>query len=282
MHEEVNTVMMKLAAATTTSEPPLPVSLLSGSLPAKAVRAAELGYRGLELLVLDPDRESAEKVKQELAACNLEVAALGTGAQLFTGKLSLIAADAAGERAAFARLEKLIRFAAACGTSLVTLGSFRGRLAWGGEGARRRLEDILRRAADQAAGQGVKIALEPLNRYETDWISTTAEGKELIRRLDHPALGLLLDTFHMNIEDPDIGAAVRLAGEDLFHVHLGDSNRLSPGQGHFDFAGFLQALRETGYRGWLSAELLALPDPDTAARRTAAAMRPLLLPAAGA
>ncbi len=276
-------MMMKLAATTVTAEVPVPVpvSLFNGAFSAKAARAAALGYQGLELLVLDPDRLSSEQIKQVLFAHNLEIAALGTGAQLFVDKLSLIAGDAEDERRAFTRFSKIIAFTAACGAPLITLGSFKGRLDWGGSGARQRLEGILCQAADLAAEQGVKLALEPLNRYETDFIITTAEGKALVRRLDHPALGLLLDTFHMNIEDPDIDAAVRLAGEDLFHVHLGDSNRLAPGQGHFDFVGILHALRKIDYRGYLSAELLARPDPDTAARQTAEAMRALLSAAAG-
>ena len=83
----------------------------------------------------------------------------------------------------------------------------------------------------------------------------------------------MLDTFHMNIEDAVIVDSVRQAASCLWHVHVGDSNRLSAGKGHFDFAGMIQTLNEVGYDGYMSAEHLPLPDPDTAARETVEYLR---------
>lgn len=266
---------MKLAAVITTPEVPVavPVALLSGSFVERLDKAAELGYDGVELMTLDPERFDVAHVARQIRDRGLEVAALGTGAQFLVDRLTLIAGEPDTERRAFARMQKLVEFATECGSPLVTIGSFRGKLAWGGEGAGNRLVDILRRSAEVAGQHGVRIALEPLNRYETDFILTAAEGMDLVRLIDHPAFGLLLDTFHMNIEEPDLAGSVHTAGERLWHVHLGDSNRLPPGGGHFDFGLVVQALREIGYSGYLSAELLALPDPDTAARLTIEAMR---------
>jgi sugar phosphate isomerase/epimerase len=120
--------------------------------------------------------------------------------------------------------------------------------------------------------------LEPLNRYESDIIHNTAEGLAFLEEVGHSHLGLLLDTFHVNIEEPSLYDCFRqaLTARRLWHVHLGDSNRLPPGQGHLDFAGIVTALREGGYQAYLSAELLAQPDPDVAAVMTAEHMRRLL------
>ena len=111
------------------------------------------------------------------------------------------------------------------------------------------------------------LCLEPLNRYETGLIHTVAEGLELLERVGAGNLGLLLDTFHMNIEEPDLAVAIRTAGERLFHFHVADSNRWYPGAGHVDFGHLLVVMDEIGYTGYVSGEFMPLPDADTAAKR---------------
>jgi sugar phosphate isomerase/epimerase len=252
------------------------VALLSGSFSERLDKAVTLGCDGLELMVLDPDQLDASELAQELHARQLEVTAIGSGIQLFIDGLTLLAKDAATEGKAFQRFEKLVDFAAACGAPLVTIGSFRGKLAWGGDGAHQRLVETLRRCSETASANGIRVALEPLNRYESDIVNTAAEGMALAEEIDHPAFGLLLDTFHMNIEEPNIAGGIHTAAHRLWHVHLGDSNRWPPGRGHFDFARVVDTLRQVGYTDYLSAELLALPDPDTAATETMRAMRKLV------
>jgi sugar phosphate isomerase/epimerase len=80
----------------------------------------------------------------------------------------------------------------------------------------------------------------------------------------------------MNIEEPSIYASLIRAGESIIHFHLSDSNRWYPGAGHMDFAGIVDTLKALNYEGYLSAEILPLPDPDTCAVCTIAHMRPLL------
>jgi 5-keto-L-gluconate epimerase len=269
---------MRLATAITTPEVPIPVpvALLTGSFSERLDKARDLGYDGVELMVLDPARFDTDLVCRQIKERGLEAPAIGTGAQFLVDRLTLLAGDPAIEVRAFDRFRSLAAFAGQCGAPLVTIGSFRGKLAWGGPGARARLIATLRRCAEVAQSLGVRIALEPLNRYESDVVNNSAEGISLVHEVGHSALGLLLDTFHMNVEEPDIAGGFHLAAPSLWHVHLGDSNRLSPGEGHFDFAAAIRALRDLGYVGYLSAELLARPDPDTAAERTISAMRRLI------
>ena len=269
---------MKLALATQTSEVevPVPVALLSGTFEERLQKAACLGYDGVELLVVRPDELSAKEISVQVSKVGLEVAAIGTGAVYLVDKLTLLASDPEVSRRATARLNALIEFAAALGAPIVTIGSFRGRLAWaGGPEARDILVDILRGCAQKALEQGVHLALEPLNRYEADIVQTAAQGLALIEEVGHSHLGLLLDTYHVNIEESSLTEPFReaiMAGR-LCHVHLGDSNRLPPGQGHLDFPGIVDTLSEGGYPGYLSAELLPRPDPDAAAEATVRHMR---------
>ena len=97
--------------------------------------------------------------------------------------------------------------------------------------------------------------------------SRVADALEFLRPLRAQNIQLLCDLFHMNIEESDIAAALRLAGNKLGHVHFVDSNRLAPGFGHTDIAPIAQTLREIGYSGYVSAEVLPSPDGDAAARQ---------------
>lgn len=271
---------MRLALAVQTPEVTvtLPVALLSGSWPEKLDKAARLGLDGLELMTADPSGLNPGRMRAELEAHGLSAVAIGSGAAAMQAGLRLLHPDPALAAQAAGRLEALIAFAAEVGAPLVTIGSLRGRRAAAGADGRSQLAEILRRAADRAAAASVRLAIEPLNRYEADFIHTASEGLAFVEAVDHPALGLLLDTYHVNIEESswETPFVQLMRAGRLWHVHLGDNNRLPPGEGMIDFAALLHTLRRCGYAGALSAELLARPDPDTAARRTVEHLRPLL------
>lgn len=274
---------MKLALATPTPEvtAPVPVALLSGTFAERMQKASRLGYDGVELLVVRPDDLGADEIRTQVSDAGLEVAAIGTGAIYLVDKVTLLASDPNISRAAADRLEALINFAAAVGAPIVTIGSFRGRLAWaGGPQAREKLARVLRVGADTAMEQGVRLVLEPVNRYEGDIVHTAEEGLAFIREVGHSHLGLLLDTYHVNIEEASLTEPFRqsITAGRLWHVHIGDSNRLPPGQGHIDFPGIVATLSESGYQGYLSAELLPRPDPDAAAEATVRHMRQFVPP----
>lgn len=101
---------------------------------------------------------------------------------------------------------------------------------------------------------GAKIFLEPLNRYEDYLINTLADAVSVVEEVDSPAVVVIADTFHMSIEEGDIGEAIRSAGSRIEHVQLGDSGRLEPGNGHYDWPETLDALEAIGYEGWLAME----------------------------
>jgi sugar phosphate isomerase/epimerase len=152
---------------------------------------------------------------------------------------------------------------------------------WGGEtgvdreAARGYLVEALESLARVAAGHGVSLIYEPLNRYETNMANTIADGVALVESLEATNVVLLADLFHMNIEESNIAGALRAGGRHIGHVHFVDSNRRPPGCGHIDYAPIVDSLRQIGYAGFGSAEALPYPTPDEAAQRTIAAFRAL-------
>jgi D-psicose/D-tagatose/L-ribulose 3-epimerase len=118
----------------------------------------------------------------------------------------------------------------------------------------RRAVDGLKRAAEHAGGHGIRLAVEPLNRYETDLVNTVEQGLQLCAEVGSDAVGLLLDTYHVNIEEKSPGDAFRLAGERLFHIHACENDRGTPGTGHLEWADIFAALGDAGYRGQIVIE----------------------------
>jgi len=112
----------------------------------------------------------------------------------------------------------------------------------------------LQHLATYAQANALRLAIEPLNRFETDLVNTTAQGLSLVESVAHPALGLHLDTFHMNIEEKSLPGAIHLAGRSLFHLHVCGSDRGTPGRDHTDWLGIAGALLSTGYTGSLVIE----------------------------
>jgi len=271
---------MKLSLTLQTPEvpKPIPVALLTGTFEEKLAKAAHLGADGVELMTTDPTALDAATIRTSLQQHGLEVAAIGSGAVAFVSGLTLLHADMAEAARAETRLRQLIDFAAAVGCPLVTVGSFRGRLASVGIEGHERLASLLGDAAIYAQSHSVRMAIEPLNRYETDVVVNAEEGLAFVDKVGHPALGLLLDTYHVNIEETSWTEPFKrlMAAGRLWHVHLGDNNRWYPGYGLIDFPAIVTTLRQIGYGGYLSAELLAEPDPDTAAVETLTYMRSLL------
>ena len=272
---------MKLAVTTLASDITLPFQLsrLEGDFSTRLRKAAALAYDGVELVVLEPAQLDAAAVQWQVKDRGLEIAAIASGAQASLSGLTLLAADEHIREQAYQRLIELIHFAAGCGAPLVTIGSFRGRVSTGSrEQAREYLVQILRKACMIASAVGVRLVIEPLNRYETDLLLNAAEGLALIEDVGHSHLGLLLDTFHMNIEEASFHASIEQAAHAgrLWHVHIAESNRLSPGEGHLPFDEIFAAIHRSGYVGYCSAELLNRPTADIAATKTIEYCRPYM------
>ena len=123
----------------------------------------------------------------------------------------------------------------------------------------------LRRMAQVAGDFGVRLGLEPLNRFETDMINTAADAMRMINEIGSPHVGVSLDNFHMNIEEVDFCSAIETAGDRLVHVQVSDSHRGVPGEGNSDWAGLRRGLQRINYTGRISIESFS-PDSSSLAK----------------
>jgi len=204
---------------------------------------------------LSPDRAAA--VRQVLDDHGLAV--LG-----FTPpNVDLAHPDPAVRAPAIAAYQRMLDVAADLGAPLVGCHGRVGRVAPVGEMAQEwaLLADALAELAGRAQPLGIGLALECLNRYESHLANTAEEGLRSLERIGAPNAGLLLDAYHMNIEEADPAAAVRAAGDGLWVFHVADSNRRAPGRGHIDFGPLFAALDDIGFRGALVVETPA-PGPN--------------------
>lgn len=265
---------MKLSIVLSTQPATFSAVAYKGQLETNIAKIANLGYDGVELAVRDPGLLDADHIKKVLTDRNLEAPAIGTGQAYGEEGLSFTHPDEKIREQAINRIKAQIDFAFNFKAQVI-LGLIRGR--FGDTVSRKQalewLTEALKECANYASRKNIKLAVEPINRYETNLVSTVSEGIGLIEKADADNLGLLLDTFHMNIEEPSIEDSIRKAGNRLFHFHLADSNRWYPGAGHIDFKKVVEILKQIGYKGFLSAEILPLPDSDTCAEKTVAFMR---------
>ena len=262
--------MLKIAVTATPSQARGAPLLLRGDLAGTFRQAAELGCQGVELHLRRAEDVDGRLVRRLAADYALGIPTLGTGMAATLDGLTLADPDPAVRAKAVERVRGHIELAAEVG-SAVTIGSVSGRLA--GRVPRSQALECLGEVCRAAAPLGVTVLIEPLNRYENDYINTLADGVAVIAEVGAPNLKLLADTFHMNIEEVDLAASLVAAGPSIGHVHLADSNRQAPGRGHLDFKPVIEALARIGYQGWLSFEVLPLPDPARAIRDGLATVR---------
>jgi sugar phosphate isomerase/epimerase len=256
-------VRLRIAITAAPGQPrPAPL-LLFGDIADAFRQAAGFGCQGVEIHMRQAQDVDVRLVMRLMADYGLGVPTLGTGMAAGDG-LSLSHADAGVRARTVERVRGHIDFAAQVG-SAVTIGSLSGRL---GECRNRRSRALesLAEVCGLAMRAGVTVLLEPLNRYECDYLNTLADAMLAASEIGAPNLKLLADTFHMNIEEADIGASLKAAGSLVGHVHLADTNRQTPGHGHLNVAAVLQALDEIGYQGYLSLEVLPLPTAEQAIR----------------
>jgi sugar phosphate isomerase/epimerase len=220
------------------------------------------------------DDLNGRELRSLLQANDLRMAAMGTGAGWLRRKLSLTDPDPHIRMCARDFIGAIIDFAGGFGVPAI-LGSMQGRVPDGveREQALAWLKEALDQLGPRAHALEVPLLYEPLNRYETNLFNTVEDALAFLPTLRTRNLRLLLDLFHMNIEEADIAAAIRRAGTMIGHVHFADTNRRAVGMGHLDVGPVARALEDVGYDGWISAEVRPLPDADAAMKATVESFR---------
>ncbi|HUQ71856.1 MAG TPA: sugar phosphate isomerase/epimerase family protein [Planctomycetaceae bacterium] len=223
------------------------------------------GFDGVELPVFEMEAAKFQKVGKKLDSLGLA----RTAVTVCTDTENPISPDAKIRDAGLARLKKAIDMCAAsgcthlCGPIHSALGSFTGagptadEWNWG--------KDTLAKAADYAKSQKVTLVVEYLNRFECYFLTNAADAARFCREVNHTHLKMMYDTFHANIEEKNLAAAMQSCWDQVVHVHISENDRSTPGEGHVDWETTFQLLKQLRYDGFLMVEAFGLALPALAA-----------------
>ena len=258
---------MKLAVAIASSNALPSAFVVFRGIEDSIKKAAQLGYDGIELALKNINEINVNKLQLLLKQFNLQVSCISTG-QLYAETGLMFTESDYNKRILLKNIFKEIIDLASDFGQLVNVGRVRGMIDnEGNQSAENCFIDMIYELCDYAKIRGVKILIEPVNRYEINFINSIKDGVDLLNRLNICNLRLMADVFHMNIEDVQIGNELAKYINYIDYIHLADSNRLAPGWGHTDFMDIFHNLNMVGYTGWLSVEILPKPDPFVAARQ---------------
>lgn len=256
---------IKLSATLAAELNPSSPVIMAGDPAERIALASQLGYDAVELHWADPSHIPLGKIAVACRENQIGISAFATGRAYVQEGLSLIHEDSDNRTAAIKRLKDYVD-AASPYEAIVIIGCIRGNLL--PEASRdvslERLAQSTRIIAEYAQSRNVGIVFEAINRFENNYLNTAHETALFIRENDLPNTKILLDTFHMNIEDADMSKAILDCGDLLGYIHIADSNRHFAGAGHIDLAQIIDSLKKVDYQGFISAECLPLPDSDTA------------------
>jgi D-psicose/D-tagatose/L-ribulose 3-epimerase len=232
-------------------------------IPFDKLKKAEI--EGLEVPVFNPKsidtKVLAQVLKENKLAC--------TFCSINPPGANPISADSKERDKAAKHWKKVIETAAEVKSELVVgptyapVGDLPGRRRTDEEWAR--AVEFHQKLAPTLKKNGVQLAVEPLNRYETYFLNTADDTVKFVEEVGSPNIGVLLDTFHSNIEDKSVGVAYRFCGKHLKHVHTCENDRGIPGSGHVDWPGVLRSLQTMGYDGWLTIESFNSNIPELSA-----------------
>ncbi len=225
----------------------------------------QAGYDGVEIPLFEGDAPHYTKIKAELDRQGLACSTV----TVLTETTNPVSPEPSIRTAAKDRLKWAIEMTHSlggdilCGPIHSALGYFSGTGPTDDE--KQRAAEVLREAAELAAQANVTLAVEYLNRFECYFLTTAADTRALVERVNHPNFRSMYDTFHANIEEKDVAGAIRHLADVLVHVHISENDRGTPGTGHVHWDVSFQTLKQVGYSGWLTIEAFGRALPDLAA-----------------
>ena len=226
----------------------------------------QAGFDGVELPIFEGDASHYQALGKEIKNQGLVCSSAVTVA---TPEASPISPDAKIRKAGLDRIRWAVENIAAAGGE-VLCGPYHSPLAvFSGMGPsedeKKRAADVLREAAEDAQKSKVKLAIEYLNRFECYFLTTAADAKALVQRVNHPNFRMMYDTFHANIEEKAIAPTIKSVADSFIHVHISENDRGTPGTGHVHWDETFRTLREVTYDGWLVIEAFGRALPALAA-----------------
>ena len=252
------------------------VTAFQGKLEDSFRTLSQMGYDGVELMTLAPDELDWDQVKGLAETYGLAIPLVCTG-EIF-GQLGLSFADPVPERRAeaIARVKGIIDFAAHLGAN-VNIGRVRGQYRDGVDpcDTYKWAVDGFREISKHALPKGVSIALETVTIMQTNFINTLAEAANIADAVACPNFKVMMDVFHLNLEEKNLFDAIWRYQNYNIHVHLTDNNRRYPGHCGLDFRKIIGSFQESGYDGAFCTEIFQLPDQETAAKAAMAYLAPI-------
>ncbi|MBD3284640.1 TIM barrel protein, partial [Candidatus Uhrbacteria bacterium] len=226
---------MRLSVAVAGNDAPASAFVVWRGFETSIEKAADLGYHGVELALKNADEIEPRKLDQWLASRDLEVSCISTGQVYAVSGLYFTHPDADARAKVLEVFRGLVDLAQDHG-GLINVGRARGYYQEGQtpEEVEQLFIDQARRICDMGASKGVTLMIEPVNRYEINFVNSVDDAAALLSRVERENVGIMPDTFHMNIEDAHIGDALYRNIDKVCYVHFADSNRLAPGQAHLD------------------------------------------------
>ncbi len=242
-------------------------------------RAAEQGFEAVEFLVNDPDECDVALLEKAIADNRIDLACLNTGYIASVLKYTLISPDKKVMEKAMQKLKRCIDIAEKM-HCFVGIGLFRGACIPDKpiRYSRDLLVDVLKDAAAYAKARGVDLSFEATNRFEINFINSTAEGMDIVERVGADNLGMTLDLFHIYLEDRNMYEAITMAKDCVRHMHFSDSDRWPAGfsHGEINFPALIQLLHAIGFDGYLSEGLVRAENADECARVTVRYLKELI------
>lgn len=228
-------------------------------------RLKKAGFDGVEVPIFEGDAAHYKSIRKELD--NLGLAA--TAVTVVGPEANPISPDDSVRRAARDRLKWIVEMTAILKADILA-GPYHSPLAvFSGTGPtadeQKRATEVLQHTAEEAKKAGITLAIEYLNRFECYFLTTAAQARDLVKRVNHPNFRTMYDTFHANIEEKDIASTITGFADSFVHVHISENDRGTPGTGHVHWDETFRTLRKVNYDRWLVIEAFGRALPALAA-----------------
>jgi sugar phosphate isomerase/epimerase len=266
---------MKTAIVLASESEVIPLGL-RGDFEKNIKYVSEIGFDGAELSIMDIRSVDPKKIKEITKRYGLIIPAIGAGRYFSKNGFFFSSKEKDVRQKAIKEVNKYIKFSSQLNSHFI-IGLVQGNFENSYEEGFKYVEECLQECVRVAEAEGVILLLEPINHLSPGIIRTVGEGIRMLNEVNSSSIKLLIDTYHMNIEERSITESIKKAKGYIGHVHLSDDNRLAPGQGHIDFGAIAKILKEIGYQGFVSGEILPEPDGETAAKCTIELMKSLFI-----
>ena len=226
-----------------------------------------IGYEGVELVMRDPKAMDLQELQKIIEKCDFEVPVISTGPLKNEDKLAFTDPDKDVRLKAIKRIKEIIDVAKTY-SAFVSIGNLRGNVRLTGELQLREWQgQAIDTVCDYAEKKNITIILEPQNRYVVDNLNSTEETINFIKSKNIANLMMMLDVFHMNIEDSSIMRSIIKASKYNRYIHFSDNHRGVPGSGHINFVEIIRLLKEIDYNHYIAMEIKQIPDSYQAAEK---------------